>query len=60
MERKYHVKVFTMEERELIACAFKSQLGEVRKALKDLQILQTKSKFETKKSIIDQYKAGLR
>ena len=35
-ERKYEVMVFTMEERELIACAFKNQLGDVRKALKDI------------------------
>ena len=58
--RRFDVKVFTAEEMEMIACAFKNQLGDVRKGLKDIQILQNKSKFDSKKTIIDQYKSGLK
>lgn len=53
-------RVFNAEELELIACAFKSQLQEDRKAIKDIDILMKKGKFETKKGILELYKNGLR
>ena len=40
--------MFSMEERELIACGFKNQLKGIRDALKKFQILESKSKFENK------------
>ena len=48
-KRSEHYQVFTREEVELIACAFKSQLQEERKAIKNIDILLNKSKFELKK-----------
>ena len=53
-------RVFEAEEMELIACAFKSQLQQDRKAIKDIDILMKKGKFETKKGILELYKSGLR
>jgi len=44
----------------LIATAFKEQLKAVRNSLKDINVLQTKSKFDSKKNVIDAYKNGLR
>jgi hypothetical protein len=52
--------VFSQEELEFIACGFKSQLQEDRKAIKDIEILMKKGKFETKKGILEIYKNGLR
>jgi len=65
MKQKYMGKsegarVFEEEELELIACAFKSQLQEDRKSIKDIDILMKKGKFETKKNVLDLYKNGLR
>lgn len=51
--------VFDPEELELIACAFKSELKEVRKAIKSIDILQTKQKFDNKGTSMEQYKKGL-
>lgn len=45
---------------DLIACGFKSQMQVIRKQIKNLDILLNKSKFETKKGILEQYKQGLR
>ena len=42
-------QVFNREEVELIACAFKSQLQEQRQAIKNIDILLNKSKFELKR-----------
>ena len=58
-DRKYNIQVFQKEELELIASGFKSQLGEVRTAIKNVDILLKKKKFETKKNYLDQYRAGL-
>lgn len=44
----------------MIACSFKSLLQQDRKAIKDINILIGKSKFEMKKHILEQYKLGLR
>ena len=44
---------------ELIACAFKMRLQEIRKAIKDVDILLGKSKFEPKKALLDKYRIGL-
>ena len=51
--------MFEKEELELIASGFKSQLGEVRSAIKNVDILLKKKKFETKKGYLDQYRSGL-
>ena len=58
-ERKTNVRVFDKEELELIASGFKSQLGDVRTAIKNVDILLKKKKFETKKGYLDQYRSGL-
>ena len=52
-------RVFSQEEIDLIACAYKSQLKEIRHAIKTIDLLQTKSKFETKKQSMDKYRNGL-
>lgn len=52
-------QVFTQEEMDLIACGFKSQLQVIRKAIKNLDILLKKSKFENRKQILESYKQGL-
>ena len=57
--RKYVIEIFTHEEKDLIACAFKSKLSDIRKAIKATDILMKKNKFEMKKEILDQYKSGL-
>jgi len=44
--------IFSRDEKELIACAFKFRLSEIRKAIKDVNILLEKSKFEPKKALI--------
>jgi hypothetical protein len=43
----------------MIACAFKFRMGEIRKAIKDVNFLLGKSKFEPKKALIQFYKSGL-
>ena len=58
--RKYIVQVFNQEEMDIIACAFKSKLQDIRKAIKSTEILMKKNKFEMKKEILDQYKNGLK
>ena len=50
------VSVFTKEDLELIACGFKSELKEVRNAIKNIELLETKSKFENKKMSMEKYK----
>ena len=52
-------RVFSQTEIELLACAFKSQLKEIRHAIKTIDLLQTKSKFDTKKPSMDNYRNGL-
>ena len=44
---------------ELIACAFKMRLQQIRTAIKDVDILLGKSKFEPKKPMLDKYRIGL-
>jgi len=51
--------LYSVEERELIACAFKNQLKELRMALKDIQIIESKPKYDSKKDLMDRYKVGL-
>jgi hypothetical protein len=51
--------VFSKEEIDLIACAYKSQLKEIRHAIKTIDLLETKSKFDTKKPCMDKYRNGL-
>jgi hypothetical protein len=58
--RRHIVAVFDREEMDLIACAFKSKLQDIRKAIKSIDILMKKNKFEMKKEILDQYKMGLK
>ena len=53
------VKVYSAEDVELIACAFKSQLKEIRQAIKSIDLLETKAKFESKKTTMEKYKNGL-
>ena len=52
-------RVFTHEEVELIACAYKSQLKEIRHAIKNIDLLETKSKFDNKRLSMEKYKNGL-
>ena len=52
-QRKYGIQVFEKEELDLIATGFKSQLSEVRTAIKNVDILLKKSKFESKKNYLD-------
>ena len=52
-------RVFSQEEIDLIACAFKSQLKEIRHAIKTIDLLETKSKFDTKKPCMEKYRNGL-
>lgn len=59
-KRRFMIQVFDQEEMDLIACAFKSQLSEIRKAIKATDILMKKNKFEMKKETLDQYKMGLK
>ena len=51
--------IFSRDEKELIAAAFKFRLAEIRGAIKDVNILLGKSKFEPKKALIQFYKSGL-
>jgi len=51
--------IFSKDEKELIAAAFKFRLDDIRKAIKDVNILLGKSKFEPKKALIQFYKSGL-
>ena len=51
--------VFSKEEVELIACAYKSQLKEIRSAIKAIDLLETKSKFDSKRPSMEKYKNGL-
>ena len=44
----------------MIACAFKSQISEIRKSIKATEILLKKSKFESKFQILDSYNKGLK
>ena len=48
-----------MEEKKLIACAFKSRLNEIKEGIKKVEILYNKSKFENMRVYLDQYKKGL-
>ena len=41
-----NIKDFSQDEMELIASAFQSDLQEQRKAIKNIEILEKKSKFE--------------
>ena len=60
LQKKRHAKsVFNMEEKKLIACAFKSRLNEIKEAIKKVEILYNKSKFENMRVYLDQYKKGL-
>lgn len=52
-------RVYSREEIELIACAYKSQLKEIRSAIKNIDLLETKSKFDNKKLSMEKYKNGL-
>ena len=54
-----NVPVYTPEETELIACAFKSEMKEIRNAIKNIELLETKSKFDNKKLSMEKYKNGL-
>mmetsp|Transcript_10366 Transcript_10366/g.15956 ORF Transcript_10366/g.15956 Transcript_10366/m.15956 type:complete len:182 (+) Transcript_10366:463-1008(+) len=45
---------------DLIACGFKSQLTDIRDAIRNIDILLTKSKFESKKATLEQYKNGIK
>ena len=51
--------MFEKEELELISSGFKSQLGEVRTAIKNVDVLLKKKKFDTKKAYLDEYRSGL-
>ena len=51
--------VFSAEEIELISCAYKSQLKEIRHAIKTIELLETKSKFDKKRTSMQRYKNGL-
>ena len=51
--------IFSKDEKELIAAAFKFRLDDIRKAIKDVNILLGRSKFEPKKALIQFYKSGL-
>jgi len=52
-------RVFSKEEVDLIACAYKSQLKEIRHAIKTIDLLETKSKFDNKKLCMEKYRNGL-
>ena len=56
---EHKVQIFQADELELIACAFKMRLMQIRTAIKDVDILLSKSKFEPKKPILDKYRLGL-
>ena len=56
---KHTVQVFFADEMELIVCAFKMRLQQIRTAIKDVDILLGKSKFEPKKPMLDKYRIGL-
>lgn len=51
--------VFGKEEVELVSCAYKSQLKEIRSAIKNIDLLETKSKFDSKRPSMEKYKNGL-
>ena len=51
--------LFSIEERELIACGFKNQLKELRTSIKDINIISSKDKYSTKKAMMSRYKDGL-
>lgn len=51
---------FTKEEMNLIACAMKNEIGQVRDSLKNLDIMMKKPKFEQNKEMLEQYQIGLR
>ena len=52
-------RVFSQVEVDLITCAYKSQLKEVRHAIKTIDLLETKSKFDNKKLCMEKYRNGL-
>lgn len=43
----------------MIACAYKSELKQIRHAIKTIDLLETKSKFDSKKLCMEKYKNGL-
>ena len=59
-ERRHGTTVFTREEMDLIAAGFKSQLQELRDAIRNIDIVMQKSKFESKKVTLEQYKQGIK
>ena len=44
---------------EFIACAFKMTLQKIRTAIKEVDTLLEKSKFELKRQILEKYRVGL-
>lgn len=48
-----------MEEKKLVACAFKSRLNEIKEGIKKVDLLIKKSKFEHMRQYLDNYKKGL-
>lgn len=52
-------KVFSIDELELIACSYKSQLKETRQGIKTIELLEGKSNFAKQKSTMLKYKYGL-
>ena len=55
-EREDDCVIFSKDEKELIACAYKSKLNQIREALKDINIVLNKGKFESKKGLVQYYK----
>mmetsp|Transcript_3701 Transcript_3701/g.6306 ORF Transcript_3701/g.6306 Transcript_3701/m.6306 type:complete len:223 (-) Transcript_3701:21-689(-) len=59
MQKRFEVRVFSQEELELIASGFKNQLNEIREAIKSVDIMLKKSKFEMRQVTLQNYKRGL-
>ena len=51
--------IFSLEERELIACGFKNQINELRTSIKDIDLITSKDKYNSKKQLMETYKGGL-
>jgi len=58
-KKKHAKKTFNPEEKELIACAFKSRLLELVEGVKKTDILIKKSKFEAYRGELEKFKKGL-
>lgn len=58
-QKKHAKKTFNAEEKELIACAFKSRLHELSEGIQKINILINKSKFEAHRTEMERYKKGL-